>query len=329
MKTAALLQLPGNPFALSYWLRNYERVWKGEIDELHVFLNGARNREALLACEAMVRSAGARWVPPNPNRLTHGYATQVLFDQCDADTIMLIEDDAFVRTPGAIAAHLEWANYECVVGSPRGGMSPTLEQPARDRWGADPVGPDGSYGYGLWPCFLFAPRSALAQVWRGFPAQTWPVGSTIPGLDYYCAEEMHTDTFTASAFMLRDALPITVEGQWKELWMHDLPEMQALAGYDPPWFHAGGLSNEDFFNGGGALDNARPNIGGTNEGKDWAHRIWWIRHIVLSAPRDLLPDLRAHYLRRLDDLTREMGVGQEVDEWGKTEPPWINWDDEG
>lgn len=322
---AALLQLPGNPFILAYWLRNHAEVWKDEVDELRVFVNGCKDATVLEIDRRLVEDAGGVFTH-QAGRLIHGQATQVLLDCCSADEVMLVEDDAFVRHAGAVDYAFAYAENDCVVGSPRGGMSPEVEQAARDKWGPEPMGPDGSYGYGLWPCFLFGQRKVLAPVLHGFPSRSWKAGETIPGLGRSFDREMTTDTFTVSAFLLRESADLVYEGQWKELWLRDLPEMQYAAGYDPPWFHAGGLSNEDYFNSGGGALGARAGIGGSNEGNDWAHRIWWLRRCV-TANAALHPDLAAHYHRSLDELTGFCGVEREVEAWGPVEEPWVTWDD--
>ena len=40
-KSAALLPTPGDPFQVLYWLRNYERIWRGEAWSAHTTDLGA------------------------------------------------------------------------------------------------------------------------------------------------------------------------------------------------------------------------------------------------------------------------------------------------
>ncbi len=88
MTTAALLPTPGDPLLAKYWIRNYEQVWKGEVDELLVLVNG--NTESV----KMYEQTGAR-VILNPDRMGHGEALDVLVCNIDADKVVFIEDDAF------------------------------------------------------------------------------------------------------------------------------------------------------------------------------------------------------------------------------------------
>lgn len=302
--TAALLPTPGDPFIARYWVRNYERVWKGEVDELAVLINGTDPWEAA----GIFASAGANVVATLPYRIGHGSALQWLVNATSADTVVLLEDDAYVREPGAIAAHLMLAAAGEVCGAPRHGMHPILEQAARDKWG-DIEGPDGSHGAGLWPCFLFARREFLMDTDLNFNSRFWGPGTTIPGIDYPInGQALDTDTFTAIAFQLRAKHPITLVGQWKELDQKVLPEKGA------PWFHAGGLSNFD--------EMPRENIGGTNEGRDWAHRCWWWHRTWVTNPP--LGDPRSQV------ILRKLRVGNLWDDykaWDAIIPPWINWAD--
>jgi len=327
---SALLQLPGNPFILRYWLRNYEAVWKGEVDELRVFVNGNPRADQVQAMRRLVQDTGGIFTAQE-GRLVHGQATRILIGETEATDVLLIEDDAFVRQPGAIDRAFVDAECGAVVGSPRGGMDPAIEQAARDKWGPDPEGPDGSSGYGLWPCFMFGPRHVLDEVKDGFSSQSWPAGQVIPGLGCWFGFETHTDTTTSSAFRLREAgIPLVYEGQWKELWMKDLSAMQEKAGYDPPWFHSGGLSNENLYLVTEVPEGAfgvRPNIGGTLEGTDWAHRIWWWRRCIETAPDDFFPEVGGHILNQLLTLENYCNVFEDVDRWEQMLPAWITWEE--
>jgi hypothetical protein len=302
VKTAALLPTPGDTFVTRYWARNYERVWKGEVDELVVLINGG-TREARRA----LRDVGAT-IHDVPQPVGHGEALTRLVSYTDADVVVLVEDDAYVREPGAIAAHLERAAAGEVIGSPRGGMHQLLEQAALTKWGPV-VGPDTSVGHGLWPCFLFVRTDILRQTTCDFAARWWQSGETVPGLGYRVnGTPVDTDTNTAVAFQLRDRGPITPVGQWKELWQKQLPAEGA------PWFHAGGLSNLDKM--------PREGIGGTLEGKDWAHRIFWWERTAHGEPGY---EDRMSLLRR---MVEQDGIYHDLLDWEHALEPWINWDDQ-
>lgn len=289
MKTAALLPTPGDPLLARYWCENYRQMWQGEVDELIVYVNGPDG-----AAHSIYRDYGAT-VHASIGRQGHGQAMRRLLGWTDADVVVFMEDDAFVRRPGVVAKALDLVRTGevDVIGCPRGGMDPAIGTAAVEKWG-ECSGPDGSSGYGLWPAFLFARTIDLRETSQRFESTTWGTGETIPGLGYTVPSPMTTDTMSAVAFELHDRLEVTLTVNHKEL---DQKRLDAYP-FDPPWFHAGGLSNDPLT----MRDGIPPE---SNEGRDWAHRFWWWRRIGHEYdPR-----------------------GMDVDYWTPIVEPWITWDD--
>lgn len=287
MKTAALLPTPGDPLVARYWLRNYEQIWRGEVDELLVLINGNSSTADFF------RSAGARVFVEN-HRMGHGEALDQLLKETDADRIVLVEDDAYVRFPGSIRATLDSLQPAEAIGCPRGGMDPAIYAAATEKWG-EINGPNGSSGPGLWPCFLFAATSDLRRCGT-MAAKSWQAGETIPGLGYTCPSSMTTDTMTAAAFVLRTLCTIRHAPQYKEQWQKTCtgPEL---------WFHVGGLSTD--------IGSGRPDIGMDNlEGRDWSHRLWWLRRMG--------HDVAEHAQR----------MAVRPDYWNHRLESWITWNDQ-
>jgi hypothetical protein len=285
VKTAALLPTPGDPLLARYWVRNYEQVWKGEVDRLVVFVNGHS------AAVPIYEETGAE-VFYTPVFVGHGQAMRFLLGagMIEDEALVFVEDDAFVREPGAIRSRLERAYQGEVIGCPRGGMDPAIAEAATEKWGPV-VGPDGSSGHGLWPAFLFARRDAFLATDRRFESTTWQTGERVPGLGYRVPRPMTTDTMTSVAFQLRDRFPITLDVNYKEM------DQKVFPG-SAPYFHAGGLSNDPH----SIREGISPE---SNEGRDWAHRFWWWRRIG----HDYDPK------------------GQDVDYWTPIIEPWINWNE--
>jgi hypothetical protein len=280
---AALLPAVGGPAIARYWCRNYEATWRGEVDELIVLCQPWAAK--------VYAAVGARLIVTD--RMGHGEALDRLIQATSADVVVLVEDDAYVRHRGVISERLDRLAEDDLIGCPRGGMDPAIAEAAMRRWGPV-IGPDTSYGHGLWPCFLFARTADLLDA-GSCASRTWHGGEQIPGLDYAVPSPMTTDTMTAAAFQLRSRLRITPEVQYKELWQKEYHGGE-------PWFHAGGLSTDPA--------SARPGIGMDNlEGRDWAHRFWWWRRIG--------HDYREHWER----------AGVDPDWWNDTLEPWINWDE--
>lgn len=317
-----LMQCPGDPFVAAYWFRNLERVWRGTFGELRVFVNGQDRPEVLDFLRGETERLGGAFTH-QPGRLIHGQATRELVLAAESDVLMLIEDDAFVISPAVVdlAFRMVEEGHADVVATPRGGMSPFLEQAATEKWGQFGI-ENGGNGPGLWPCFFWARRDLLLHTSLRFESWSWQPGDVIPGLDYAVGPEgAHTDTMTAVAFELR-GMGARIEPcvQHKELWHKKYPEQGA------PWFHAGGLSCGRFLDGWHG-DSAREGVE-SNEAKDWAHRIWWWRRCAETAPPEL-EHLRDVYLHNLGQLAQFLGpeCEREVEAWETDCLDWIRWDD--
>lgn len=296
MTTAALLPTSGDARLARYWCNNYERVWRGEVDELHVLVNGSGDGGDVF------RSVGAHVTVTD--KLGHGQALDILVRDSAADAVVILEDDAFVRVPGAIRSRLEriTSGADEVIGCPRGGMSPELHMAAIAKWGPEPEGPDTSHGYGIWPCFLFGrPTDFRAVRDHRWESLSWHAGDTVPGVEYpVTGQTLTTDTATIMAFQLRERHRISLDVNYKEMWQKDFDTMHALTG-EPPYFHAGGMMNE-------LPEVGRPGIGmESNEGRDWAHRLWWRRRVGL------------------DDSADAARMQVDPDYWTGKAEPWINW----
>ncbi len=216
MRRAALLPTPGDPFLVAYWLRNF-RVWRREVDVLRVLVNGQADCHALDLIAAEVAAAGGEfdWLPEMTD---HGVLLGELIDGCDADTVLLVEDDAYVRNPQMVAAcfqRIERGEVE-VVGSPRGCASAFLLERAERRWPELPATGTEDTGHALWPSFLFARRETLLATDRNFGAQSWQAGELVPGLRARAPEPVSADTFVATSYQLRDRrVPIALVPQYR------------------------------------------------------------------------------------------------------------------
>jgi hypothetical protein len=274
----------GDPFLTAYWLRNYE-TWRGEVDQLVIgLIDPGEEVQAHIAALA----PDARIVTIH-RRMPHGRVMELLLSETDADEILFVEDDAYVRHPGVVDAAFRALADVDVVGTLRG-----------------PDIIDGVEFSHLLPCFLFARRETLA------------------GLDFGTAngsDGIHRDTFGMASFALRDKrldvrkpylIPYKVPAR---------PQFESWITDDPPWFHVGGLS----MGYGGWLGN---DIGqepyGEDLGWDLACRIaWWERCL---AETDGLPGPRARYRAALDGLIDRQQVGRtEIAAWHAAFEPWVTW----
>lgn len=308
---AALLPTPGDPRMLAYWLRNFA-TWREAVDELVVFVNGA-TPEQIAADWTMVEQAGGRFISA-PLSAGHDGAMLRLLTETKAETIVMCEDDAYVRRPAAVAAAFERieARATDLVGSPRHEdymTSPLME------WGEYRPGDLAELRHGFWPAFLFARRSDLLATDRIFGDRAWPRGGHIPGWGPVtpetcafigiAAEFVHLDTLFGTTLQLRNA------GLASEL-VHRVRVFDPLAteqwvAADPPWFHVTGLSTLSSVLGN-LPPESLPDYG--PGGGLWTRRLAWWQRCGIDV---------SGFLARADIDTAEL------QRWHERFTPWVTW----
>ncbi len=333
MTRAALLPAGADPFLLSYWLRNYARVWADEVDELVVYVCGQTDPEALDYIGAQVAAVPHAWVVNTPNRTDHGTVIGQLLNITDADLVMLCEDDAFVRHPGVVNERFRRIERgECdVVGTARGNAGPKLIARAAERFGALPETESGETGHSLYPCFLFARREELLGL--PYSPRFLPEGTYIPSLDYTCDQEEGVDTFTEASWDLRArGLVIESEAAYRSNSAFPGSGTDRVDGGanngDAPWFHVGSLSS-----GYGCAFMAPPNptlitqVSEEQERVDWTKRAsWWQRAYDLWDGG--IPDHHRQTVESFDAFCRATGmVPEQIAWWRRSYDPMVSWDE--
>jgi hypothetical protein len=326
LKTAALLPTPGDPFLVRHWLRHCE-LWRDEVDELRVLVGGQNDSEACDYIRVHVEELGGVYMERQTGgRVAHGDALGILISETDADVVVLLEDDAYVRFRGEIARHLDHLldGDADVVASPRVSMSPNLEVAAQERWPRAHRLEDLSKGHGMWPAFVFAYREHLLETDRRYAPEQWAQGLTVPGLRYTVPEEevAITDTFGSVALQLRDRRRVLDVPQWKVLgiwelypaaremrmgWFHigTLASSGNLGGYEPPAFQLGNQAQDEI--------------------DEWAHRLgWWRRCLDLYGHE--LPGHADRYAKNWERLREHLGVSlSAVDRWRSLDDRMVTW----
>ena len=324
---AALLPTPGDPFLVRHWLVNCERVWRNEVDEVRVLVNRQPDPEVRDYIRSCVERVGGVYSERTDGSVTsHGGAIGVLLDETPADVVVLLEDDARVRVPGALEQHFRLVEHDTydVVGSPRGSASPELVATGARRWSfTEEFMGDLGNGAGMWPCFVFSRRDVLLSTDRDFGARGWQPGEYVLGLDHVCQTEVASDTFGGTAYQLRDSWRVLDVAQWK---MPHLGDYYLTTYPDLPWFHTGSLSSGDFLSD----DQFSPPDGyltTMEERREWAHRLWWWRR-GLDLYGHELSEHAARYRENWDRVRSSLGVDEViVDAWGGLGSRLITWDE--
>lgn len=222
MSRAVFLPTPGDPFLVSYWLRQYEQ-WRDLVDKLYVYISWPQEPEVIDRLRADIEAVGGICVRAvsQGTRHEHGQALEEMLALCGEDVIFMAEDDLYVQDRHAFAAYFEQVEREgCVIGRSRGSMSMEIVNATKERY------PNGA---ALWP-FVFARTRALRSLTERFGARWWAAGEEVKGIDHTCEEACNADTFGAASMEIRGRFTV-VEGAIPTIWGSG------------PWFHVGSLSS--------------------------------------------------------------------------------------
>lgn len=296
-------------FSIAYWMENF-RTWAAEVDELIVLTSGPS------AAMSPIEGPNVRVIRCAPEWVQHGEALRRLIDATDADAIVMCEEDAYVRRPGAIAEHFAMLEDFDVVASPRDGGSMELLARAHKRWGECRAGDE--QGTGFWPAFGFFRRDMLLATDLLFEPRRWNKGQRIPGLRMRAPHDGASDeTAMCVSWQLRDMgarIRLTeqyrvTDGWFARKWLQT----------DPPWFHVGSLSSgAGLYNGERRIDPAHVK----DNAWDFARRISWWRRFVDAADPD---HPRAAAYRRLLVEMAEPIDPDFIERWDRQYDGWVTW----
>lgn len=324
---AALLPTPGDPFLCGFWIRNFERVWRDEVDELHVLINGQTDPDVLRHLEIAFAQAkpGAVSIIESQAAMEHGQALRLLAEATAADTLVLCEDDAYPRRPGAIAEQLAVieAGDTDVIGSPRGCASQELIEAAWRRWPDVAKTESLDEGHGLWPAFMFLRTETMLDTDRHYAARIWQQGELVDGLDHQAAAQVSADTMVSASWQLRAKYRISHVPQYR---IADPDFVREWFAHEPGWFHVGSLSS-GYGTAFAARDDHTP-ADLTNDmtgATEWARRIYWWDRFV-SHESDALPEQRAAYRAGLDELIEKTGTRDVLQRWTHLFEGWVTWE---
>lgn len=317
---AVILPTPCDPFLLKYWLENFKKYYKDEVDKLYVCLNSPVEKEVIDYEMKLLDEIGADYIYID-HQIEHGDAIRRLLEIVKEEYVMLAEDDCFVFKQGKINdcfTMVESGRVDC-VGSKRGSCAFEILQQAQNLWGIEMDGL-GDSGCNFWPAFFFCKTKTLLDTDRHFEAKAYPKGTFIPELNYIMKEDGYGDTFVQTSLQLRSkGLKF-----WYEHHYHGSP--QDIEHYEKQiylwngmscWTHVGSLSSglsgvlvndigvdlahrkSDFQPREYSLSVAHID--------EWARRIQWWQTFYDNSD-DSLPDFKEDYKKALDRIYLFSGV---------------------
>lgn len=334
MRTA-LLQTPGEACAVAYWLENFA-TWRDEVDELIVLVNNLYYRD-IARFDAKAFAAVGAEVRFVEGRVQHGDCIDWLVSEAHRKDpnglVVLVEDDAYVRTPGAVRAAFDRieAGEVDVIGSPR--YQDRMNDPVEGSWG--PLTRDWSeIQRVLWPTFLFARSADLLATNRRFGYDTWQIGDRIEGLDLEVTPELcqyigtgdyaALDVFYGTSYQLRAAGLRIEHVNHVRPWL--AAPAEAWVREDPPWVHVTEVSTIL-----GAVMPLYPDMPPETDipdrapgGGRWTRCVaWWD---ILGRTEVPIEGHNERYRRWLDEFIERADVDRdEMARWQARFEPWITW----
>ncbi len=198
MSRAALLPTPGDPFLVSYWLRNF-RTWAEHVDQLYVCQSFPQSRAVEDRIRRDVAAVGGKVIAPGRYYTEHGQAMEALLATATEDTIMFIEDDFYIREPDVIRQGFEMVERDGadIVGIPRGSMGQEILKECIKKYPHP--------GPCLWPTMLVASADRFRAITETFSARNYRPGDVITGVGYVVrGEHESADTFGAASMEMQD-----------------------------------------------------------------------------------------------------------------------------
>jgi hypothetical protein len=315
---AVLLPTPGDPLLLHYWLENYRKFYKNEVDKLYVLLNTPIEKPVVDYIQEMLKEVGADFIYID-HQIEHGDAINRLLDMCKEDFVVLVEDDCYLIRGGKINEcflRLENNEVDAVVGK-RNSCDKEISTMASELWHISYEG-YGDQGCNFWPNMFFSKKETLLNTDRNFGARQWNKGEMIAPLNHIATHDCASDTFVNTSLQLRSrGLRFYYENQY-----HASPNDPDdyhnhfnLWDGNAPWVHIGSLSSGV---GGILMDDqgrplARRMIDGASVNPrtlpsagvdEWARRIQMWQTFYDHSDPDKIPEFREEYRKALERLYR-------------------------
>ena len=232
MTRAAILPTTGDPYVSQLWANSCERVWGDEIDKIYVRVNSFADPAVREHSASIYRSLGAE-VSVVDYPMDHGPAITDLVHEVQEDHILILEDDFYIKQPGAVTEwfeEVESGAYD-IVGSMRGCTGAGIMEKTAEVFGL--VG-DEALQPNFWPCLLVASKEDLLRTDEDFAGKVFEANEAIPYIDFVPPELVCGDTFVWASIQLRGlGLRCGQRNQWR------LIDVLSSNYYDCPWVHLG------------------------------------------------------------------------------------------
>jgi hypothetical protein len=311
--------MPGDPFILTHFVRNFDNIWAEEVDRLYIMLNmDHRMPKEVKEYNLNYLDAHEKITPIyTEEMLFQGAAIREILPIVQEDTLFLIEDDTVIVIKGQVDRGFRYIeNGDAhVVGSPRFSCSKEILDASAEKYGLDYSG-YGDKGPNMWPNFFFIKKEHLLDTDMHFEPKQWEKGDRIEELDITAEGTIAADVFVWLCIQLRaKGLKFKDIPQYHSH-PHDLKDMRNhmnLWDGRCPWVHIGSLTMtiEDLILQTLDLTDHKNKPTTDLEQKEMERRLAWIRVMLYkTADMNTLSDLRHSYSERIKEMIFRWGLNQ-------------------
>ena len=312
MSRTVLLTSSSDPFLMSLCYRMFKERFYDEVNSFRINLNNCSRFPVEVTQELisnLIKDPKVKLIY-RPEGGDPGQAIRELLITATEDTVMLLEEDAYIFNPGTVDKYFSMieSGETDLIGSPRGSCGNEIWDVSGKKYGLDYT-KYGDNGANFWPNFLFCKRKDMLKTDLNFGSKLFPAGSYCKELDYTFKEDNCGDTFVWASMQLRAlGLKVTEVTQHKadpyEVQNKEAGDMNwRLMPFD--WIHAGSLSSGY----GTYLSGQIPNIvddGGKQEME--TRCAWWSIAAMTTQGFD---KFKTDYLQGVSSLVKNANLNLE------------------
>lgn len=206
MSRAAFLATAGDPFSTLMVYKMFKERWYDEVDAFYINVNNHCGvpKEVIAELLATLALEPKIHLIYHPSGIGNGPPVTEMVKICKQDYILLLEEDGFIFTPGAVNRCFQQIESDLTdaIGSPRFSCGVEVGEAAKRKWNLNYSG-YGDVGPNFWPNFFFCKKADLLKTDLDFGSHTWQAGEYCPKLDHTFKEVNHGDTFVWLCVQLR------------------------------------------------------------------------------------------------------------------------------
>lgn len=252
----------GDPFIALFALKLFHDRWYGEVDKFYICYNNNCSVPQYVVDEFL------EWAEDPkvellyfPTGIGNGKPIDEMLKVATEDTVMLLEDDGFIFTPGVVDRcfkRIEDGEVDA-VGSPRFSCGFEVSALLKAKYNLSYDG-DGDIGPNYWPNFFFCKRGDLLNTDRNFASFTFEKGKYYSELGGTITKDgEYGDTFVWTCIQLRSQGVRFGDVPQKHASPYEFDDkLNGKGNWTSPieWLHGGSLSTS----WGGYLSGSMPNF---------------------------------------------------------------------